>query len=364
MKQAITLFLTAFLFSPLLNAGVQEASSSYEVPTYDIRRLSVVGQDFLSLDSEGAMGINLGSDLIMDQQDPSTALTISNSLGVDLNQAESGADLTSEVTDDFAVRYQRFFDGSRGFSAYGAATAGVGLVDDVGAGAGYGRLLNATSVAQAAAMFEVLGRSASSADLLRVAEVIGKRSSYSADDVYSGAVHFNAALSDAFGGVSATESHQLLQVLDSPIYVIGSRRVGWEVTAGLNSDLGDVLADGASTSNEVSQGFQYGMLMSDTMGFHVSETLTKALSDGAATDVALSAGFNLDHSIRWNTNAGLNVDVTLPDGGEMALGWSLGAGTSYVVGSNLVAGAGVNVNQKQDEDLGWDVSATFTYYIW
>jgi len=209
-----------------------------------------------------------------------------------------------------------------------------------------------------------LGRSGSNEDLLRVAEVIGKRSSYSADDVYNGAVNFNAALAEAIGGASAAESHKLLQVLDSPIYNVGNRSVGWEVTAGLAADLGDVASDSAETSNVIAQGFNYGMLLSDTMGAYVSETFTMGLDEGASQDIAIAAGLNLDHSIRHNTTAGLNVDVNLPSEGDMALNWSIGAATNYVIGSNLVASAGLDVGQEQDADLGWDVSANFTYYLW
>ena len=325
-----------------------------------------------SLNSDGAMGVNLGSDLVMDRQSPTESLTINNTLGINASKADSDADMTHAVSDSFDARYQRFFGGSRGVSAYGSANTGVGVVKDedasvpleIGAGAGYGRLVDARSVAQAAAMYEALGRSGSDEDLLRVAEVIGKRSSYSADDVYNGAVNFNAALAEAIGGASATESHQLLQVLDSPIYNVGHRRVGWEVTAGVAANLGDVLSDDAEADNKIAQGFSYGMLLSDSMGAYVSETFSMGLGDDASQKIDIEAGFNLDHSIRHNTTAGLNVDVTLPSEGDTALNWSLGAATNYVVGSNLVASAGLNLGQDQDEDLGWDVRANLTYYLW
>ena len=147
---------------PMAFAGVQDAATNYEVPTYDSMQLDVHGQDLFSYDDSGALNIHVGSDFVMDNQSPMMNFGITNKLKIDAGMANSDADFSFNLMETAKVSYQQFLGDSRGLSVRGDVALGLGVGDAtqfaavVHAGAAYGRMVNAKTVAQAAAMFELL----------------------------------------------------------------------------------------------------------------------------------------------------------------------------------------------------------------
>ena len=394
MKKLNQILLSVLLVcatGPMAFAGVQDAASNYDVPTYDSMQLSVHGHDLFSYDDSGALNINVGSNFVMDNQSPMMNFGITNELKIDAGMANADADFSFNLMDTAGVSYQQFFGDSRGFSVRGDVGLGLGVGDAtsfaavVHAGAAYGRMVDARTVAQAAAMFELLEREATDEDLLKVAEIIGQRASYTTNHRENGPVEFFKALGEALG---TTDTFTLLNVLDSPIYKIGNRNAGWDVGVDVEFATGDHGGAGGEALS-LHQSFNLGLLFSDTMGLWVKETFAMGLMAGysggavvGASDigememrVGAEVGFNMDHSIQWNSQAVANIGMVIPDGGDLGLNYQLGLESNYALGTDMMFGGyfdfcggdGTNANSYDrcvgDGEIHYGVGLNFTYII-
>tara|TARA_B100000530_G_scaffold329363_1_gene271264 strand:- start:141 stop:1346 length:1206 start_codon:yes stop_codon:yes gene_type:complete len=339
---------------PMAFAGVQDAATNYEVPTYDSMQLDVHGQDLFSYDDSGALKIHVGSDFVMDNQSPMMNFGITNKLKIDAGMANADADFSFNLMETAKVSYQQFFGDSRGLSVRGDVALGLGVGDAtqfaavVHAGAAYGRMVNAKTVAQAAAIFELLEREATDEDLLKVAEIIGQRDSYNTNYRENGPVEFFKALGEALG---TTDTFTLKNVLDSPIYRIGNRNAGWDVGVDVEFATGDHGGAGGEALS-LHQSFNLGILLSDTMGLWVKETFAMGLmggyTGGAVVDastigemsmaVGAEVGFSLDHTIQWHSEAVANIGMDIPDGGDLSLNYQLMLTSDYAVGTDMMIG--------------------------
>jgi len=378
--------------APMAYAGVHTAATQFEVPTYDSMQLSVHGKDLFSYDDSGKLDINVGSDFVLDNQTPEMKFQIVNQLGINAGIAGEGADFEFNLNEFAGVHYQQFLGGSRGFSIRGQVGLGLGVGDAtqfaavVEAGAAYGRMVDARTVAQAAAMFEKLEIEATDEQLLKVAEVIGQRASYDTNYREDGKVEFFKALSEAVG---TTDSFTLANVLDSPIYKIGSRKAGWDVGVDVQFATGDHGGDAAGQALSLHQSFNLGILLSDTMGLWVEETFAMGLLTGytggalvpaaeigeMSMAVGAEVGFNMDHSIQWNSQAVVNIGLDVPDGGDVGFNYQLGLRSDYALGTDMMIGGyfdfcggdGATENSYErcvgDGEIHYGVGVNFTYVI-
>ena len=84
--------------------------------------------------------------------------------------------------------------------------------------------------------------------------------------------------------------------------------------------------------------------------------------------VNIDIDWNLDHSSQWSSSAHVDVDISLPDGGDMGMTWGLHAETNYAMGTKASAYANLNVVGGNDNstfagEMGYGVALGFRYYI-
>ena len=391
LNQALICLSVLCATASMAHAGVQSAATNYEVPTFDSMQLNVHGHDLFSFDDSGKLDINVGSFFLMDNQSPMSNFRIHNDLKINAGMANSDADFSFNLDEVAHVHYRQFFGSSRGLSVHGNLALGLGVGDAtsfsavVEAGAAYGRMVDAKTLAQAAAMFEKLEREATDEELLKVAEIIGQRASYEVNYREDGKVEFFKALSAALG---TSDAFTLANVLDSPIYKIGNRKAGWDVGVDVEFATGDHGGDGGGQALALSQSFNLGILLSDTMGLWVEESFAMGLMAGytgslahaglGEMDMAVGAeiGFNMDHSIQWNSQAVANIGMNIPDGGDVGFNYQLGLESNWAMGSDAMIGGyfefcggdGTTENsyercQAQDGAINYGVGLNFTYVI-
>ncbi len=248
------------------------------------------------------------------------------------------------------------------------------------AGAGYGRIVDARTVAQAAAVYEALDRPATAEDLLRVAEIIGQRNAYGVTYRFEANQVFYADLTEALGGLEGAEAFIVQQVLESPIYNIGARQVGWEVGVRGASVVTGLGSSDALGSSYVQQHAGYAHLLDARTGLLVEERVTLGLDDRAEStldDDFVSPGENVvegelqltvnrNHSAMWESLARASLTQTLDlEANQGAPTYELGAQTNVALGVRGVASAGVAVQDTAGDDLDteWRALASFRIFL-
>ncbi len=363
----------------------------YQVPTFDALMLSVQGEDLVAVAGSGdeltELSAHLGSTFVYQRQNPNASLAVGNQADLRADPQEDGSTLvqSSEVLQGEARQY---FNGPRGLylgAGAGLGVAAVGEADPtleslVFAGAGYGRIVDARTVAQAAAVYEALDRPATAEDLLRVAEIIGQRNAYGVTYRFEANQVFYADLTEALGGLEGAEAFIVQQVLESPIYNIGARQVGWEVGVRGASVVTGLGSSDALGSSYVQQHAGYAHLLDARTGLLVEERVTLGLDDRAEStldDDFVSPGENVvegelqltvnrNHSAMWESLARASLTQTLDlEANQGAPTYELGAQTNVALGVRGVASAGVAVQDTAGDDLDteWRALASFRIFL-
>jgi len=306
----------------------------------------------------------------------------------DLNLAQvADSDLQYSYSDVFGASAQYYFGSDRGMFLSTALT--VGASQDFGAdltadmsvvvGGGYGRVLDARPIAQAAAMCKVVEKSCDAAQLQKVADVIAAQLTYTIQHKLDANVVFYKELSEALGGVDSAGIFKVQQVLNSPIYNIGSRRVGLQAGAGLAVGMGDLLNE-PGNSMGIYESVGYATLLDATSGITVVQSLQMGMTNEAVVAntgnldwhpgdgnmlMNLTATYNKDHSSSWQTIASASVDMNMPDGGDAATSMEVDVTTNYAMGWKTVFGAGFNLsnNMSVDDSLEWSLNGQITHFI-
>ena len=437
MRNLKSLIIIVLLFSVSAHAQeVQNAAADYQVPTYEAKSLDIHGEDLFRYNDAEEFSLNVGSDFLMTKQNPMSNMTIGNTLDFSMG-TQFGADgagteqVGHTLTDILGVGYQRFIGGSRGLnigvnlllslaSQAGDGVDGTTTTNVITAlNVGYGRLVNARPLAQAAAMCKAAGQTCDAKKLLEIGEVIGQfQAGYFAAKFKADAnVEFYAALLKAIGGGNA---FKMAQILTSPIYNIGNRNVGWQAGVRLINGMGDLTLEEddeeTNSSMMVQQYADYAALLNDNMGYTVSQTFTMGMDDDFGLlghpgkdnmVLSVNADLNVDHGAQWNTQvqAAMNMrmadapDVEAPaenaeEGEDQALNgaaatdaaaddsemnWRVSAMTNYALGSKAIASAALNVCGGNtgvgvdgteyattclgDDDMHYSVMASFRYFI-
>ena len=413
-KRTHLIILASIAISSSAFGQVQEAADNFKVPSYETKTLDVHGAPLFFYNDAGQLDINIGSGFLMTNQTPEMAWSVVNSLEINMNQADKDAEMSHNVTEVLGASYRQFFNGDRGVSAI--LNLGVGVEMDkaavkdaeatkaldavIGVGVGYGRKFNARTLAQGAAMCKASGKSCTAADLQTIADVMGKQAAgyYDAKFKADGSVEFNKDLSAATGGTAAKNA----QVLNSPIYNIGDRNTGWEVTALMNIVSGDHLADSDATGVDagqsmwVSAGAGYAMLLDDNSGVNLDIGVDYGMAneytginagifntnpgDGAMV-ARVDLGYNIDHSSSWNSGADVYLNYNKPKEGDATNSWGLHIETNYAMGTKALAGLAINacggkaaslsggtagdLNHcaTSEDKVHYNAQAQFTYFI-
>lgn len=237
------------------------------------------------------------------------------------------------------------------------------------AGLYYGRVVNARTVAQAAAMCEVAGQTCDASALHRIAEVIGRAEAgyYLTKFKYDADAEFYKDLAKEVG---TDQPFKLRQVLTSPIYQISDRWVGWELGFDLSLASGDHgNDDGDEDPGEdllLQERARYATLFTDDLTFWVTQELLHGMLQTAAVGLpehpgermsvlGLETGLNWDIKYSWNLQSVLFGNLSFHSSGEYHSNYGLHVETNYALGSRFLAGLAGNLCNG-DTNLGVDTS--------
>ena len=372
---------------------VKQAASDFEVPTFTSQQIAIEGQDLLAITGSAYNAVadgQLAVSYTRVAQTPQQTLTIGESTTIYATTGGSH-DLTLAAEGVGAVQIERYLFGSRGLGLTGGLAAGAAQVanDDpladifLSGGVSYGRIVDARTLAQAQAMYEVLDREPTLEQLVAVAELIGRRAAYTAEYQYDADIHFYNDISEALGWVGQAEIYRIQQVLDSALYNIGSRVTGWTLGGRADLGAGNLLDQGGAIS-ALSQYAAFATLMGRGTSLTLSETVTHGLSDSGAsqvltqvistvpgsTSLTVAAALSVDHSSSWSSSATGSFTATagLPpdeDGtGSETAAWEAAAQSNLAVGSKLVAGGEFTIGQTiLQNDLAWGLNLRITYFV-
>ena len=378
--------LLAFSLSAAANTVV-DAATDFVVPTISAAQFSIQGQDFLSTTgvtgSDGELStfnFHLGSTISVLNQSPMMTVSVVNQ--IDLRSALEDEQIPVTMEENLQVNILKYLSDSRGAFTYGGAefdAEGGASVDTdpyssgdlhLAAGAGYGRIVDARTVAQAAAAYKVVQRRPTAKKLAEVAEVIGQRSQYFLKHRFEADKFFYADLAAAMGGLNSTQLFDVRQVLDSPIYNIGSRRVGWTAGAGVETSMTGIGGDETRMEDLPLYQFSgYATLLNSRTGVYISQEMRirNAVTEAdSSTEFNITAALNTDHTPSWQSIVETGVNGERIDGSDSA-SWFLKGQSNLAIGSMLVASTGLNLDRSMLESnspMNWELISSFTYFLY
>ena len=206
--------------------------------------------------------------------------------------------------------------------------------------------------------------------LAEVAEVIGQRSQYFLRHRFEADKFFYADLAAAMGGLSSTQLFDVRQVLDSPIYNIGSRRVGWTAGGGVETSMTGIGEDETRIDDLPLYQFSgYATLLNPKTGVYISQEMRirNAVTDEeSSTEFNVTAALNTDHTPSWQSilETGINGERI---GGSDTASWFFKGQSNIAIGSMLVASTGLNLDRSMLESgspMNWELVSSFTYFLY
>jgi hypothetical protein len=384
-----------------LAGDVQEAFKQFSVPKYDAAFLSVQGEDLLNVTGSGGevgdVNMHLGSTYIRTRQEKTLSWGIVNQ--ADLRYASvAGGDGAASLQEHAFGDARKYMNGRpRGQFIEGGAGVDLGNANDstttgLGAfvGTGYGRVVDARGVAQAAAICKALDKDCTPEQMVDVAHIIAKAPIYFVKHKLEFQREFYADIAKALGGgVGAEGIFKAQQVLESPLYNIGQRRVGNEfgVRAGFAGDNlhdGDVSANAAflqqyagwskmldaRTNVLVTESFEYGLKNDGVSQFQflplysgLVGTSVAPVAEGVAL-VRVRGEVFRNFGPSWQAYGGLELNQQLAPGANT--GFALNAGTDVTLGNKLVASAGLAAGDSSlsaEGGLDWNLYGRFRYFV-
>ena len=384
---------------------VHDAATQYLVPTLTATNLDVQGRDLFRYGDDEDLRVNLGSNFLYLTQSPESTLSVTNRALFEFRGAPDARGHT--LVDDLEGSYRRYFAGPRGIFAEGAFGSAVENVDGdavegqtelalrFAVGGGFGRVVDARTVAQAGAMCTLSAVRCDAKQLLQIAELVSKQEAgyYDAEYKLDAKRKFYAELAKAVG---ASDQFLLDQVLTSPLYKISAKRVGYEVGVrlrGLHGDLvkEDDAEDGGGTDLLVEQFARWGYLLNSRTALHAEETFTHGMKQLATSEdrlgghpgqknnlLTLEAGVGHDHSYQWTSRLTARLALLLPDQGDSQSNYSLVGETDVAVGTRATIGADLMLGNGDtavaldeglvelgvgDSEFHWQTTIRFRYFI-
>ena len=187
------------------------------------------------------------------------------------------------------------------------------------------------------------------------------------------------------GGADTAQVYKIQQVLDSPLYNIGSRYTGWQAGADFDAAMGDFFnGDAFGVTTRIGVGGTYAMMLGSSsvllpvsvaciVSEGATQVLTSPLSGGKCSEgftIALGTGLGIDHSSSWNTSFAAGVSQTYAVAPSLAMSSVesfVEVSSNAAVGSDLVwtnaFKSASTATVGETPTLGWDFTSTITYYI-
>ena len=363
-----------------MNIAYSQLYDSFDIPTYTYRTAQLNGDPMIKIESvagESTTDMSFGGKYDFESQSP--AMSYSYGATLDYESDGDGAGPGEGTSDwDISVPFSvnKYFADSRGVFGFASGTLlmrGGDQVpdgsDDTGdlnmtIGAGYGRVISARPVAQAAAIAGELG-GASNAAILEMASIISKGNSgwYTNEHKDNAMVEYYNDLAAASGNSSA--AMKIIQITTNPIYQISNRWTGWEVKAGLTNNY---MQEDGDDSGDLSLLGRYAMVMGDDAQVMASFGYDKDMNDGGGNSMSLGCTYTIDHNYNWATsaafsyvnNTGAEVGGVTPDA-VATMGLSVNTSKSII--NQLTGTAGFSYGKVGDNDASTTIEARLTYYL-
>ena len=385
--------LAGFLWSPAADAtsseqAVVKAAALFDVPTFHAVQLSIQGEDLTAISGIGneitANTIHFGSTFTYIGQTPTYSAKVSNQ--IDVNGSDAEGPLTTGVNEAITGEARKYLGESGGLfigAGAGFAASVVGEEEAVKASlikgeAGVGRIVDARTIAVAAAVYKALGKKPSIKQLRELAEVLGQASAYAINHPFSADQKFYKAITKVLGTVSTSDIFMIRQIIESPIYNIGARNVGWELGVrgvSMVNNLGEESNVGASA---VEQFAGYAVLLDSRTGLVLSERVTRGLSSEMqsvldeslllvpehVTQAEFEVSINRDHSHQWASSVHASVtQMSNSETQEQVPTLAAGINTNVGVGTRGVAGAAFELKDDGGDEAPYEWMLTTSFRL-
>ena len=359
----------------IVNMAFPQLYDGFDIPTFEYRTFSVSGDELLDWNKTGdnsETNINLGGNYNFKSQSPEFSYGYGSNFSYD-NQTIGDADPTGEWKLGVPFNANKYFGDSHGIFGFADGTLDMfggpshEGVDDTGdldltVGAGYGRIISAKPVAQAAAIASELGGGVSDAAILEMAGIISKYNAGWYENEYkdNAQVQYYNDLSDAAGKSGA--SMKIQQIATSPVYNISDRSTGWFVRAGLKNNY--MRAEGDEDKGDMSVKAGYAMPMGMDRQVSASFEYDKDMNEGAGNSMELGLDYTMDHTYTWATSAGFTYKSEIASEGADALNtMGLEVSTTKAIINKLTGTATFSYDKVGEGDPTMGLNVSFSYWV-
>jgi hypothetical protein len=346
---AILLMVVGFI----ANGFAQDASvfQQYKMPTFEYKYLDVYGTDFLHYISKDAAGdsrmyMNFGGNFLYRNQSPMMTYYLNDNLNYKSDsKGSSTGDATSTMKNTLGFGAKKWIMDDKPKGLYGFADGSLtySKTTDIDAtkmlplniGAGYGRVTEERTVAQAIVILNELGADASNENILKLADIIAKNAGGYYERMYKddAAIMFYKDVAGVTG--KAEDALKVQRIISGGIYLKNTTRAnGWLAEAGYSHP--DLLAD-SSNSGGIKIGGEYAKPMDLDKQFRAWAWYSKDLNTAPTNKFTLGASFSIDHNYLWTSNAKLDFTNFMPDVGDGWSDWSLKCRSDYFILNQMSA---------------------------
>lgn len=366
----------------VVNMAFPQLYDSYDIPTFEYRSFRVSGDDLMSWSKQGDdsnTSIDLGGDYSYISQSPEFSLGYGGEFSYDSetigeNDPTGGWNLgvPFEVNKYFGDSHGIFGFADGNLSMNGGPNWEAGNMyghdpDDTGdlnltVGAGYGRVISAKPVAQAAAMAGELGGNISNDAILAMAGIISKWNSGWYHQTYKddATVQYYNDLANAAGNSGA--AMQIQQIATSSVYQISDRSIGWFVRAGMWNNY--MRAEGDEGKGNMAVEAGYAKPMGTDRQVSASFEYDKGMSDGAGNSMTLGLAYTMDHTYTWATSAGFEYNSSVASEDADAVNtMGLGVSTTKAILNKFSVTGSFNYQKVGEADPGMGLNVRFSYWV-
>ena len=387
----LRVILTLSIF---ISMGYSQLYEGFDIPTFQFKNANVSGSPLFSSISSGEGSstiINAGGRYTFSSQSPEFTYSYGGELAYGsqtitvLGNEESFEDETTK-SGEYALNapfsVNKYFGDSKG--AYAFADGNLDYhggkdwenIDDTGdlnltVGGGYGRIISAKPVAQAAAIASELGGGISDEGILEMAAIISKASSGYYINLYKddAQIEYYNALEVASGKTGVTM--KIMQIMTSPVFNISDRHVGWFARAGLTDNY--MKAEGDETKSSLSLEAGYAKPMGMDKQLTASFEYDKNMAEFGGSEMLLGATGTMDHSYTWVSGASINLGSLSVKHPEFYLNekqemisesiFALNIYSTRAIVNKLVATASLDFMKTGEADPVSELKLEFTYFI-
>ena len=379
MKKTILfiLIISAVSFLMAADAGVFDQKG---VPEFQYKTLYIEGQDFFFYHKQGddkTMSLNFKGAFMMHCQKADRDVDFGEELTFDYDKINDDDGVTV-IDETLWAQVTKYFGLPQVFGRIDfnykndSSMDNAGLVLELTAGAGVGRVFQARSVAQVIAVGKILGIEMTNDKVIEVSDIIDSRADYMAKYKDDEMVMYYNAIAEAIGKPGSVM--KIMQILTNPIFTISPRQVGWIAVFGyhnwfLAAEDDPYYANHFEAKGDVFFRGEFAKPLNLDKQLLAYVQFNKSLEEKPNDNANIEAGvdFSIDHLCTWNSWAGFSIDKDMQPDNESDMDYEVHVGTQKNIINKLVGGAELTFKQtgrNSDIDPIMDFNIFFKYFIW